>query len=166
MQSLIFMRDRALTHSWMGENQNMQKCLSALKNCVSTHSWVSGNRNVRKKIEWVEKKCGRMSECPSYVWKGTHLFICMTWRPELFSDVFYFLLCFIRNTRKHCLNMNASCHDYEWVNLMFVTWCIQAELIYIWNDSFANESSPIQQCVTSRIWMSHFTCVNVSYHIY
>jgi len=154
----------SLIHEWV-ERKKVQKCLSALKKWVGTHSWVSGKK--MWKNDWVGgKQCGRMSECSSYVWKGTHLFICMTWRPELFSDVFYFLLCFIRNTRKHCLNMNASCHDYEWVNLMFVTWCIQAEFIYIWNDSFANELSPIQQCVTSRVRKIHFTHINVSCHIY
>ena len=107
-----------------------------------------------------------MSECPSYVCQGTYLFICMTWRQKIFSDASFCLLCFIRKTRQHYINMDDSYHDYEWVIFMFVTWCIQAEFTYIWNDSFANESSHIQQCVTSRIWISHFTYINLSCHIY
>jgi len=118
---------------------------------VRIHEWVETLwQNVKKWLSGWKKKYGRMSECPSYVWQGTRLLICMTWRRKIFSDASFFLLCFIRNTRKHYLNMNASFHDYEWVIFMFVTWCIQAKFVYIHE--------------TTHLWMIHLTYSNALRH--
>ena len=49
---------------------------------------------------------------------------CMTWRQKIFSDASFFLWCLIYNARKLCLCMDASCHEFESVIFIFVTWCI------------------------------------------
>ena len=155
------------THSFMSQWKQKRAKTSECPKITGEYSFMSEwKKIVENWLSGWNKKCGRMSEFPSYLWQGIHVFKYMTWRPKIFFDASFFLLCFIWNTRKDCLNMNASHHDYEYVIFMFVTWCIQAEFMYAWNDSFANESSHIQQCVTSRICMSHSTYINESCHIY
>jgi len=162
-QSLIHMCERALTHSWVNGKKKCKKVWVSWKNGGVQCEWKKDCEN-----DWLSGKKMWTNEWGPTIWQTRHsyIYISMTWRPKISSDASFFLLCFIRNTIKHCLNTNASCHDYEWVIFMFVTWSMQAEFIYVWNNSFVNVPSYIQKCVTSRIWMSYLTYINMSCHIY
>ena len=99
----ICVTGHSLMHEWVKKKTCTNVWVPWKNGWVLIHEWVKNKCG--KMIEWVKKKGGTMSECPSYVWQGTHEFICMTRRRKKFYDASFSLVC--SQTRKW-LNHNRD----------------------------------------------------------